>query len=53
MVSNFCGMLFTLQDLPSPFITRKLIVTKLNFEINRTESYIVLMGKRPFLLLFM
>jgi len=35
------------------FFTRKPAITELNFEVNRIEVYIVLMGKHTFLLLFM
>jgi len=35
------------------FSTRKPTVTELNFEIITIELYIVLMGKRTFLLVFM
>jgi len=47
---NFCGILFRTLN---PFLTWKPTVTEVDFEINRIELYIVLMGKRTFLLLFM
>jgi len=38
--------------MPNPFLTRKHTVTELNFEINRIEFYVVIMGKRTYFLLF-
>ena len=40
------------QGTPNPSLTREPTIIELHFELNRIESYIVLMGKRTYFFTF-